>query len=616
MSIARLSAVSFFGILFSVAFNLLFLGSTIGCGGPKSESASKPIKPNTQTDQQPSASKAATETKDVKVSPKTSESEKENPKSETDENLGETKTKATPNPQPNLNPATGPLNKEGQVDDDKAFFEKKKIIGDAKQEVANIFKDWKKPEFALFISGRQHGYIEPCGCTGLENQKGGLLRRHTLTKTLEANGWNLVKIDAGNQVRRFGPQPELKFKTTAETLSNVFKYDAIGFGRDDFRLPALELVSTFQNLDGVEESLTAHPFVNCNVAIYSDFADESFEEDKMLSTFKLIEVGDKKVCITAILGEDDFDAIKNDDLALRSPDEGIKAVWPQMKETNADVYVLISHTSLDDTDRLAKAFPYFDLVITAGGAGEPTDIPKEVTVGDHTSKIIQVGTKGMFAGVVGFYGDRKNLTYKRIEMTAAYEDSEEIKTVFKEYQDSVRKTIFAKLDKTAVPHPSGAKFVGSNACADCHGDAHDVWKDGVDGTGDKVGPHTLATASLIEPNERNWVVRKYDPECLSCHVTGWNPQKYYRYDSGYLDETNIELHANGCENCHGPGSLHVAAQENEEDVEKYQAMVRITLDQAEQKCQECHDLDNSPDFHEKGAFDEFWKRIDHSGMRE
>ena len=501
-------------------------------------------------------------------------------------------------------------------DERKAFEEENKIIGDGKKEVERILGDWEKPDFALFLSGRQHGYIEPCGCTGLENQKGGLLRRHTLTKTLEANDWNLVKIDAGNQVRRFGPQPEIKFTTTAQTLAEIFKYSAIGFGRDDLRLPAIELVSTMQNLPGVEENQTNHPFVSCNVTLFSDFADESFEEDKMVSTFKVVESGGKKVCITAILGKEHFDAVQNDDLSLRTPDEGIEAVWPQMEKTNADVYVLIAHTSIDDTNRIAKKYPHFDVMVTAGGAGEPTLEPELIKSGDHTTRVVQVGTKGMYAGIVAFYSDSKEFRYKRIDLSAAYEDSPEIKTVFKEYQRQVERKIFVNLKNNMVPHPSGATYVGSKVCADCHADAFDVWETGIEKLGDKFGPHTKATASLLEPNERNWVVRKFDPECLSCHVTGWNPQKYYPYKTGYLDESNTHLHANGCENCHGPGSLHVAAQENDENVEEFQRMVRITLDQAEQKCQECHDLDNSPDFHEKGAFSKYWKRIDHSGMRE
>ena len=45
-----------------------------------------------------------------------------------------------------------------------------------------LFQDWPKPKLAFAITGQQHGYIEPCGCTGLANQKGGMARRHTLFK--------------------------------------------------------------------------------------------------------------------------------------------------------------------------------------------------------------------------------------------------------------------------------------------------------------------------------------------------------------------------------------------------------------------------------------------------
>jgi hypothetical protein len=34
---------------------------------------------------------------------------------------------------------------------------------------------------------------------------------------------------------------------------------------------------------------------------------------------------------------------------------------------------------------------------------------------------------------------------------------------------------------------------------------------------------------------------------------------------------------------------------------------------AEKKCIECHDLDNSPEFHKDGAFERYWKKIEHVG---
>jgi hypothetical protein len=43
--------------------------------------------------------------------------------------------------------------------------------------------------------------------------------------------------------------------------------------------------------------------------------------------------------------------------------------------------------------------------------------------------------------------------------------------------------------------------------------------------------------------------------------------------------------------------------------------MRLTLagGAAEKKCLECHDLDNSPDFHVKGAFEKYWKQVEHKG---
>ena len=80
-----------------------------------------------------------------------------------------------------------------------------------------LFKNWPKPAYVFFLTGRQHGYIEPCGCTGLENQKGGLARRDTLLTGLRSRPWNVVPIDVGNQVRRFGRQPEIKFQLTVNS---------------------------------------------------------------------------------------------------------------------------------------------------------------------------------------------------------------------------------------------------------------------------------------------------------------------------------------------------------------------------------------------------------------
>jgi hypothetical protein len=104
-----------------------------------------------------------------------------------------------------------------------------------------IFVGWPKPDVALVFSGEQDGYIEPCGCAGLQNQKGGLKRRHTLLKQLAAKGWPVVPLDVGGLSKRFGIQTDLKFDAALKALGQI-GYQAVGFGTNDLRLDILSLV--------------------------------------------------------------------------------------------------------------------------------------------------------------------------------------------------------------------------------------------------------------------------------------------------------------------------------------------------------------------------------------
>src|SRR4029077_2171819 len=52
-----------------------------------------------------------------------------------------------------------------------------------------VFVDWPKPDVLLVLTGEQDGYLEPCGCAGLENQKGGMKRRYTFLKQLKDKVW-------------------------------------------------------------------------------------------------------------------------------------------------------------------------------------------------------------------------------------------------------------------------------------------------------------------------------------------------------------------------------------------------------------------------------------------
>lgn len=113
-----------------------------------------------------------------------------------------------------------------------------------------IATDWKDPWLVFFITGNQYGYLEPCGCTGLANQKGGVNRRDTLLTSLKQRGWNVMPIDGGNQVRTDGTQSEIKFQWTTQAFREM-GYEAAAYGEKDLKLSDNILVSILDNTEAI-----------------------------------------------------------------------------------------------------------------------------------------------------------------------------------------------------------------------------------------------------------------------------------------------------------------------------------------------------------------------------
>ena len=97
------------------------------------------------------------------------------------------------------------------------------------KEHGEIFVGWKKPKVAIAITGMEHGYIEPCGCAGIERMTGGMSRRYSFFEQLRKEGWPLVALDVGGLARGYGLEAELKFSTLVEGKMKM-GYNAVGFG--------------------------------------------------------------------------------------------------------------------------------------------------------------------------------------------------------------------------------------------------------------------------------------------------------------------------------------------------------------------------------------------------
>jgi hypothetical protein len=464
-----------------------------------------------------------------------------------------------------------------------------------------IFVGWPKPDVALVFSGEQNGYLEPCGCAGLENQKGGLKRRFTFIKQLRDKGWNVVPMDLGGQVTRTGVQAARKVDFTYQALMKM-GYAAIGFGPGELNL-GLDLTQIVINLPA------NNPLVSANVSM-EDFKSNS------ATLYKIVEVGGMRIGITSVLGKKEIAGRKEaGDFALLEPYQAIPNILPTLREKKCDHLILLSHAEPAESKDLAVRFPEFDWVMTAKGAEVP---PKEaVTIPGVNTHLVESGQKAEYVIVVGLYknGDVP-FRYQRVPLDHRFPDAPEIQQMEIEYQRQLQLSGFSGLGVKVAPHQSGLKFAGSKVCADCHTKAAAVWQ---------KTPHSHATDTLIHLNPP----RQFDPECLSCHATGWDPQRYFPYESGFLGlKETPDLVGNGCENCHGPAGRHAAVESGEITVSaaeqnqlRANLHLKIVPDEGNKPgqvykegsvvdmCMKCHDLDNSPDF----DFQVYWPKVKHVG---
>ena len=455
-----------------------------------------------------------------------------------------------------------------------------------------IFTDWPTPKALVVITGELDGYIEPCGCTGKENQKGGLSRRQNFLRAVQGAGWPLLAVDLGGQVRRFGRQSEVKFQSIADGLRSM-GYSAVGLGPDDLRLPAEELVAA---VAPVGDQPT--PFLSANVGLLGLDAN-------ITPRFRVVEVGGLRIGITGVLGDKEAAQVRNDAVEVQPAVKALEGVAAELKKANCNHQILLSWASPEETKALAARFPQFDLVATAGGGDEPPAQPTMLPGGK--ARLVELGHKGMFAVAIGFFDGATPLRSQRVPLDARWGESADMIKLLAAYQSQLESLGLTGLGVVPIRHPTGRRFAGSAACAECHKASYDVWID---------TPHATALTTLEEQSPR----RDGDPECLSCHVVGWAPQRFEPFEGGFASmSTTPHLAHQGCENCHGPAAAHAAvergdvrASTTERDRLRNELVLSLDTPEGKQKainnCLECHDLDNSPEF----DFDTYWPQVEHS----
>ena len=460
------------------------------------------------------------------------------------------------------------------------------------------FEGWGKPAAVMVLSGEQHGYIEPCGCTA--TQSGGLARRYDLFRQIKAKDWPVTAFDLGGTLRRARRQSQIKFQTIVESLAEM-PYAAVALGPEELHVGLDTLLQLHHPDDGL-------PFVCANVKLYGT-------DDLGRLASRVVQVGDVKIGVTAILGAGykrellPVSTTAESVIEIANPAESLPAVLKHLQSEKPDLLVLLSHAPLEESRGLASQFPQFDLILSAGGSEDPDGKPEQL----GRTQLVTVGAKGKAVGVVGFYPDdpKQRLRFELVNLDKdRFQAAPEMRAHMVAYQDLLRDENLA-VTEPALDHPGGAEFVGAEKCGACHKKAFSKWS---------TTKHAHAFESLSrgrKEQEATWVSRIHDPECLACHVTGWHPQENLRYKSGYeSQQATPHLLGQQCENCHGPGSRHVAEEENwqkqkgqlSDELVKWRKAAHLDAQLAKDKvCYQCHDLDNSPTF----EFDKYWKEVVH-----
>jgi len=139
------------------------------------------------------------------------------------------------------------------------------------------------------------------------------------------------------------------------------------------------------------------------------------------------------------------------------------------------------------------------------------------------------------------------------------------------YDDWVAAENQRRFAGTRAPTPARgqAGYVGSEQCEACHADEAAHWA---------KTRHGDAYATLVQAN------KQFDLSCVGCHVTG------FREPGGAEVVENAGLQDVQCEQCHGPGSQHVATPE------KRGKPNAIRRDAPVEVCQQCHTPEHSDTF--------------------
>jgi len=214
-----------------------------------------------------------------------------------------------------------------------------------------LFGFWAYPLFAeeinILYTGETHAMLYPCNCP--IEPDGGVARRATLIKQLRKDNPNTLLLDsggffAGGLMDEYTQNIDLDKERTLINLKamEMMKYDALAIGDDEFNFNKEFL---FENI--AKSNLA---FLSCNL------------ESKKLLPYLIKEVGDTKIGIIGLATPIVLQKVH--DLEFIEPKIAVKKTVDELRKSNTDIIILLSHEGESEDLNLIEEISGIDVIIT------------------------------------------------------------------------------------------------------------------------------------------------------------------------------------------------------------------------------------------------------------
>ena len=431
----------------------------------------------------------------------------------------------------------------------------------------------------VLATAGNRGELEPCGCS--QAQKGGLARRGALVDSLRRASGPAVLFDAGDHTHPEGERDE--------RLNSFIRWAMDSMGYDAMTLGELELGRGAAYVQSILDS-TRTPVTLANVRFRST--------GKPVGERSLLVRRDATTCgVLGLVGPDllptGVDTLAGGGFEVADPVATARELVPELR-AKADFVVVLAHLAPGAGRVLGEQVPGVDLVILGHERGPlPAAAPAETAETAGTA-----GTTGTAAATAASGERGQWLSRTRLERVAGSSPELEvagdvIPLTLRDHRpraditaalDALHRTMNAerraasKAEERRLaemrPLPGQDRHLGDQRCARCHQSIHTEWQ-------------RTAHAHAFETLAKNH--REHDPECLPCHVTGFETAGGFLGGAPYQDMREVQ-----CESCHGMGTLHDMTGVHDPDPGLL-------------ACQRCHTAEMSPEF----DFARYWPPIAH-----